>query len=458
MTEKYISIFGANIKKEMHRLGYTLNVDYPRMHVSLYTMVVDADMERVALFWGPEDTKLGETDLIASEVAAMLKKWRDEIEQPFDETLFLRTLYSIYGRRRAKIGDQVAIDDILSDYVSRGIYRNKKESRIHTGYKLFRLAQSGIRKIHDKHIAGDLQISLVTATRRYTRTRKGFIWLPTKERSDGTCEGTYISHIVFEKLPRSVDDIKEEIQLKINVDAARGIAQRCIDRHHDALVDIMEQSKASGVEVGARFFRGKDEGCTISETCIGDKCSIAFYDPARHIDITQEIGSIHTHPSGVTMLSIPDIGMSLLSRHLFSCVVSPETGFMQCFLMSQGTEESDMAVSKIKKMFGHFKASYEIAVDVAREMLDAGRIKEEYLFRGLPLSPSDHVKQFIKGSFWYEDGHALTILRYFAMGTEFEPRLLVAYPYADAIFDLNEYLIQNREKLYVPMGPPVRLI
>jgi len=210
MTENYMAIFGANIKEEMKRLGYPMDVSYPLMRVPFYTMVVHADVERVTLFWGPEDQNLGETDLIASEVAAMLKKWRDKIEKPFDEKLFLRTLYySVYSAIAAKTGDQVAIDDILSNYVSRGIYRTKKEARVHTSYKLYGLAQSGIRNIDDR------EISLVTAIRAYTRIRKDYIWVPTKDRSDGTYDGTYISHIVFKRIPRSVDDIKEEIKKKM---------------------------------------------------------------------------------------------------------------------------------------------------------------------------------------------------------------------------------------------------
>jgi len=234
-----------------------------------------------------------------------------------------------------------------------------------------------------------------------------------------------------------VDKIKAEIQLKID----RGIAQRCIDRHHDALVDIMEQSKASGVEVGARFFRGKDGECTIGETCIGAECKLPLYDPVhRNMDRTQDIGSFHTHPSGAMGMSISDMAIFSLAKLIFACVGAPETGFMQCYLMPHGTEESDMVVSKRNQMFDHFQASYEIAVDVAREMIDAGLIKEDDLPRGLPFA------------------HALPILRHFARGTEFEQRLPVVDPYGDALLDLIEYLKQNREKIFVPIGPPVRLI
>jgi len=195
--------FGKNLEKELEQLGLTLGGHYPLLKVSLYTIETDFDGGKATLWYGPQQEKLGGCGTVASEVVAMLKTWQDEIKRPIDDELFLQTLYGVYTTFAAKIGDPVAIDDILSEYASRKIYKTKKDARIHVSYDLFRLKKREI---------DDLQLSLIVATRAYTRRRKDFIWVPTDERGGGT----YISHVKFRKILRSVSDFKEEILKRVD--------------------------------------------------------------------------------------------------------------------------------------------------------------------------------------------------------------------------------------------------
>jgi len=194
--------FGKNLEKELEQLGLTLSGHYPLLKVLFYTIETDFEERKATLWYGPQQEKLGECDIVASEVAAMLKKWQDEIERPVDDKTFLQTLYDVATTFAARTGDPVAIDDILSEYVSRKIYQTKEDARILFAHSLFRLKEREI---------DDLQLSLVVATRAYTRIRKDFIWVPTDERGGGT----YISHIKFRKVLRSVEDFKEEIRKKV---------------------------------------------------------------------------------------------------------------------------------------------------------------------------------------------------------------------------------------------------
>ena len=194
--------FGKNLEEELEQLGLTLSGHYPLLKVSFYTIETDFEERKVTLWYGPQQEKLGECGTVASEVVAMLTKWQDEIERPVDDKTFLQTLYGVATTFATRTGDPVAIDDVLSEYVSRKIYRTKKDARILFVHSLFRLKEREI---------DDLQLSLIVATRAYTRRRKDFIWVPTDERGGGM----YISHIKFRKILRSVSDFKEEIKKKV---------------------------------------------------------------------------------------------------------------------------------------------------------------------------------------------------------------------------------------------------
>jgi len=194
--------FGKNLERELEQSGLTLGGHYPLLKVLFYVIETDFDRGKATLWYGPQQDKLGECDIVASEVVAMLKKWQDAIERPVDDQTFLQTLYDVGTTFAERTGDPVAIDDILSEYVSRKIYRTKKDARVLFVHSLFRLKEREI---------DNLQLSLVVATRAYTSRRKDFIWVPTDERGGGM----YISHVKFRKIDRSVSDFREEIEKKI---------------------------------------------------------------------------------------------------------------------------------------------------------------------------------------------------------------------------------------------------
>ncbi len=76
-------------------------------------------------------------------------------------------------------GKKFRTDPVKSSY--------KEYGRVFFSYDLYRLKERAV----DGH-----ELSLVTATRAYTRRRAGFIWIPSSERGDGT----YISHVRFREV------------------------------------------------------------------------------------------------------------------------------------------------------------------------------------------------------------------------------------------------------------------
>lgn len=193
-----IKNFGKNLENELKNLGFELKGYYPLLKVSFYTLEVNFEKLRVVIWYGPQQEKLGTCKLIPEEVAKKLRVIHDKITQRyFNDNEFLLKLYEAYKicvcRQNKKMGDQIPISDILSEYIfliqDKKITENnyKKYRRVFFSYDLYRLKQ---RRFNNK------ELSLIIATRAYTLRKSDFLWIPYNERGDGN----YISHIKFREV------------------------------------------------------------------------------------------------------------------------------------------------------------------------------------------------------------------------------------------------------------------
>ncbi|NIA10044.1 MAG: hypothetical protein GWP10_10030 [Nitrospiraceae bacterium] len=188
--------FGTELENELKNAGFDLRGHYPLLKTMFYTLDVDFDQGKVTIYYGPEQEKLATCKLSASEVAEKLDEWNKKIVGPrLDDETFLRTLYNI-----AKDTGRASIPDIVSAFAERNIYGTKTKKIIRTflSYDLYRLAT--------RTFDGN-EISLVTATRAYTRRKSDFLWVP----ADLSGKGMYISHIKFRKVHPTIADVRTDI-------------------------------------------------------------------------------------------------------------------------------------------------------------------------------------------------------------------------------------------------------
>ncbi len=191
--------FGQKLENELRERGFELRGHYPLLKVSFYTLEVDLENFKVLIWYGPQQEKLEICKLIPEEIVKKLRIIRDKITQRhFDDNEFLSKVYEAYKisvyRQNKKSGDQISISDILFEYAfliqdkkfrTNPLKNNYKEyGRVLFSYDLYRLRE---RRLNDR------ELSLITATRAYTRRKSDFLWIPSNEKGDGS----YISHIKF---------------------------------------------------------------------------------------------------------------------------------------------------------------------------------------------------------------------------------------------------------------------
>jgi len=194
--------FGQKLENELRKAGFELKGHYPLLKVSFYTLEVDLENFKVLIWYGPQQEKLETCKLVPEEIVKKLRVIQDKITQRhFNDNEFLSKVYEAYRisvyRQNKKLGDQISISDILLEYVfliqdkkfraNPTKYNYKEYGRVFFSYDLYRLKK---RKL------GDKELSLITATRAYTRRKSDFLWIPSNEKGDGS----YISHIKFKEV------------------------------------------------------------------------------------------------------------------------------------------------------------------------------------------------------------------------------------------------------------------
>jgi hypothetical protein len=191
--------FGEKLEGVLSEAGYTLRGDYTRLMVSLFTLELDLDKMRVIIWYGNKQESVISGRMNLDDVVKKLDIAHKRImERAFDSGSFLKQLLSawraVQSRQGGKSSERVAISDLLQEFVyqmqPRKFYTNPSKAnftgyeRAHFSYDLFRL--------EEREIDG-LELNLVTATRAFTRTKSGFLWVP----ADLSGNGDFISHIIF---------------------------------------------------------------------------------------------------------------------------------------------------------------------------------------------------------------------------------------------------------------------
>lgn len=194
--------FGQKLENELKKAGFELRGHYPLLKVSFYTLEVDLENFKVLIWYGPQQERLETCRLVPEQIVKKLKAIQDKITQrPFNDNEFLSKVYEAYKisayRENKKLGDQISISNIIFEYAfliqdkkfrTNPVKGNYKEyGRVFFSCDLYRLKE---RKLDDK------ELSLITATRAYTRQKSNFLWIPSNEKGDGR----YISHIRFREV------------------------------------------------------------------------------------------------------------------------------------------------------------------------------------------------------------------------------------------------------------------
>jgi uncharacterized ubiquitin-like protein YukD len=196
--------FGAELEKELTKIGFNLEGHYPLLKTMFYTLDVDFEHNKVGIWYGPEQAKLTTCKLSAPDVADSLRRWHKQIthDSTLSDEAFIKVLYTIVGDQ-----ERMSIPDLVSGYIKRIGTMSKKTARIFLSYDLYRLKT--------RIVDGD-ELSLVTATRAYTQRKSDFLWIPTDDRG----HGNYISHIRFRRIHSSVSDIKSDIDAAVKKETA----------------------------------------------------------------------------------------------------------------------------------------------------------------------------------------------------------------------------------------------
>ncbi len=194
--------FGKRLEDALKQVDFELSGHYPLLKAMFYTIEVKLETNSVVIWYGPEQERLDACKLIPEIAAKKLEASHKKIvNRDLDDETFLLNLFEAYKTAthhiEKKIGDSIPVSDILLEYAllvqSKKFRTNpvkssyKEYGRVFFSYDLYRLTERTI----ENH-----ELSLVTATRAYTRRRAGFLWIPSNEKGDGT----YISHIRFREV------------------------------------------------------------------------------------------------------------------------------------------------------------------------------------------------------------------------------------------------------------------
>ena len=200
--ERIKKAFWGELEEAVKEAGFELRGNYTRLMISFYTLELDLDNLKVIIWYGNKQEKVATCRLDPQDVVKKLIVANNKIiNRNFDEKEFMGKLFKAYKnsihKKEEKLGDRVPISEILYEYTlllqKKKFFFNPTKGnfvgydRAHFSYDLFNLS--------DRNIENN-ELNLVTATRKFTRSKSDFLWIP----SDMKGEGDYISHIIFRKI------------------------------------------------------------------------------------------------------------------------------------------------------------------------------------------------------------------------------------------------------------------
>lgn len=187
--------FGQELDKALKSLDLPLSGNYPKLKANLYTFQLDFEAHKTTIWFGPEQEKLSECRLRASDVVKSLKKNIKNLGTDFNEEAFTSKLKQAHRRIANNSSQPVPITSVLPKLAfllqKESFYQNPLQDnylsygRADFSYDLFRFSKSSLAQ----------GMQLTVAVKQYTRRRQDFLWIPSNQRG----EGTYYSHLQFKK-------------------------------------------------------------------------------------------------------------------------------------------------------------------------------------------------------------------------------------------------------------------
>lgn len=186
-------LFGHELEQELEPLGITLTGQYPELRAGLFTIELDFERDRATLWLGPRQEQLGRCAISAPAVAALVVQTLKTLGSGLEEEEFFRKLEKAYERTTGgKRGEEAPITSVLAatafELQSAKFLADPQQqhfkgySRADFSYDLFRFGYLPA-------------IKLKVASRAYTGSRTGFLWVPT----NASGKGTAFSHLSIER-------------------------------------------------------------------------------------------------------------------------------------------------------------------------------------------------------------------------------------------------------------------
>lgn len=194
--------FGQQLKQLLESDGKQMSGQYPLLRIGLYTLSLNFEFGEATLYFGPEIEKLrSKIPLEPRTVAEIIKKTDDALKAikstPEDIFKDLSEAYEHSLRLTNKsFGEKLLITEVLHQFV---VLKQTKQFFIDPQRKNFRefsrVMLSYMLYLLKKAHFSERGMKLYIATFDATVDKRNAIWIPENE----TGEGTYYSHISFEK-------------------------------------------------------------------------------------------------------------------------------------------------------------------------------------------------------------------------------------------------------------------
>ncbi len=196
--EEVLQIAASNIKKrlgheleeQVKSLGLSLSGQYPELKAGFFTIELNFSKQVATLWYGPKQEQIAKCPLTAMAIAEQIRRAKDGLGSGLKEKELLEKIQNAYRRVMSKEGEPAPIIHVLSELAyllqTQRFHQDprkenyKSYSRADFSYDLYR-----IRK-YQSIIQSPVKLHLKVATRRHTRHRTGFLWVPDKESGKGT--------------------------------------------------------------------------------------------------------------------------------------------------------------------------------------------------------------------------------------------------------------------------------
>jgi len=186
------SKFGRDLEDFLKQKGFELRGQYPRLQAGFYTIKLDFELNEVRFWYGPEEEFISSLPLDAERVADTIMKFHEGLtKRPFDDMQFLKELYMAYMRVLNRDGRQGSEKIPITSLMVELAYM-RQDSRFRADPRRINFRDYGrvlfsydMYRLTKRDFEGRMMM-LTTATRLQVKNRERYLWIPSKEKGDGT--------------------------------------------------------------------------------------------------------------------------------------------------------------------------------------------------------------------------------------------------------------------------------